>query len=585
MSLMGRGGHCRIRGTEPWVAYTPLMRRVAGVLPGVWVLVLVLLLLGPALLPGFVLSYDMVWVPDLALRADLLGVGSALPRNIPSDAVVAVVDELVPGMLLQKLVLVGALVSAGLGCQALVGGTLLARLVAGSLAVWSPFVAERLVIGHWPVLLAYGLLPWLLLAGRAEGRHRWLRLGLLLPLGSLSASAGLMSAAAALAGVAGERPGRRTLATVAGLCLAVNLPWVIGGLLAGGSARTAGADGVFVLSGEGWLPAPLAALGLGGIWNAEVVPVSRTDGRAVVLLVALLALALLGARSWWRSETPGRRAAVLALWLLGQIIAVSGWVAPQAVSLLGSSLPGVGILRDGSRYLALALPLTVVLGAAGAEAIGARLSPVARIGVGMVLVLFPVTLAPDLARGVSGSVQAVAYPPEYAEVRARLDRAGTTGDVLILPFTSYRAPAWNGYRKVLDPIPRVLSVPSVSSDDLIVDDRTIQGEDPHAQAVRAALDLSDPAERSAALADLGIALVLTDRAALGDQDSPELAARPLLSSGSLLVTRLEPGPRRSIGAGPARVGLLTLAWLGFLAPLGWAIGIAVRRYFGHRRFG
>src|SRR3546814_16106233 len=63
------------------------------------------LLLGPALGRGYVLSYDMVWVPDLALRTDFLGVDSALPRAVPSDAVVSVLDELVPGMLLQKLVL------------------------------------------------------------------------------------------------------------------------------------------------------------------------------------------------------------------------------------------------------------------------------------------------------------------------------------------------------------------------------------------------------------------------------------------------------------------------------------------------
>ena len=49
----------------------------------------------------------MVWVPDLALRASCLGLGTALPRAVPSDAVVAVLDEVVPAMLLQKAVLSG----------------------------------------------------------------------------------------------------------------------------------------------------------------------------------------------------------------------------------------------------------------------------------------------------------------------------------------------------------------------------------------------------------------------------------------------------------------------------------------------
>ena len=65
-----------------------------------WSLVVALLVLGPGLGDGFLLVRDMVWVPDLALRADVLGLGSGLPRAVPSDAVVAVLDEVVPGLLL-----------------------------------------------------------------------------------------------------------------------------------------------------------------------------------------------------------------------------------------------------------------------------------------------------------------------------------------------------------------------------------------------------------------------------------------------------------------------------------------------------
>ena len=88
--------------------------------PRVWAALLAGLMLGPALGPGPVLSYDMVWVPDLTLRPDFWGLGSGLPRAVPSDAVVAVLDEVLPGALLQKVVLVGSLVGAGLGADRLV---------------------------------------------------------------------------------------------------------------------------------------------------------------------------------------------------------------------------------------------------------------------------------------------------------------------------------------------------------------------------------------------------------------------------------------------------------------------------------
>src|SRR5918994_5499946 len=135
--------------------------------PTVWATVLAVLMLGGALGPGYVLSYDMVWVPDLAVTPDVWGVGTALPRAVPSDAVVALLDTVIPGMLLQKVVLLGSLVAAGAGAAALVGGRSLGtQLVAASLMVWNPFVVERLMIGHWPVLVGYAVLPWLLLVGR-----------------------------------------------------------------------------------------------------------------------------------------------------------------------------------------------------------------------------------------------------------------------------------------------------------------------------------------------------------------------------------------------------------------------------------
>ena len=191
----------------------------------VWAVLLAVLLLGPALGPGYLLTYDMVWVPDLALRSDFLGAGTALPRAVPSDAVVAVLDEIVPGMLLQKVVLLGTLVLGGLGAAWLAGRSTLARLVAVSVYVWSPFVVERLWIGHWPLLLCWAVLPWLVREGvrlRADPRIG-AALPFLLVLGSLSANAGLMSAATLLAVGATRRTAPRLVVLVA----AANAPWVV----------------------------------------------------------------------------------------------------------------------------------------------------------------------------------------------------------------------------------------------------------------------------------------------------------------------------------------------------------------------
>ena len=60
---------------------------------------------------------------------------------------------------------------------------------------------------------------------------------------------------------------------------------------------------MFAASDEGLLPGPLAALSLGGIWNAEVVPATRLGFLAVVSLVVVGALVVLGVRA--QRRTPG----------------------------------------------------------------------------------------------------------------------------------------------------------------------------------------------------------------------------------------------------------------------------------------
>ena len=80
--------------------------RLARFLPWIWPVLLTVLITAPLLAPGYVVGYDMVFVPDLTLRLDLFGVTTALPRAVPSDVLVAVLDEVAGGQVLNKLVLV-----------------------------------------------------------------------------------------------------------------------------------------------------------------------------------------------------------------------------------------------------------------------------------------------------------------------------------------------------------------------------------------------------------------------------------------------------------------------------------------------
>ncbi|WP_107772629.1 hypothetical protein [Nocardioides sediminis] len=555
------------------VRRTPLV----AALPAVWTFLFSVVLLGPALGWGYVLTYDMVWVPQLDLRADTLGLGSALPRAVPSDAVVAVLDEVVPAVLLQKVVLLGSLLAAGTGAAALVAErSTAARLVAATVAVWNPFVVERLLIGHWPLLVGYAVLPWLVVSlrrGRREDRLP-LVLPLLLVLGSLSASAGLATAVATLAcGADRDRP-RRTLALLA-LVLAANAPWLVAGLVqsGGGTSDPVGAT-LFATGDEGLLPAPWAALSLGGIWNAELVPVSRTGwaGVATTVLVVVAAAVALVRVGRGRARVDGLGGLVVC-WGVGFGLALVSWAAPDTLGRLAATVPGGGLVRDGSRLLGLTVPLVVVLVAVSVDALLARLPDLAgRVMVGGVLALVPVSLMPDALWGVGGRLAAVAYPASYDEARTAVASA-PAGDAVSLPFVSYRAPEWNnGGRRVLDPLGRYLDRPVVVNDELVVSGTRIAGEDPRAARVSEALAAGSPGERAAELHAVGVSVVVVEE--IEGYPVPAVSGTTTLD-GDLTVVELGPAEPRSASA--VRRGAVGAAWAGWLALAAAPFVAAVRR--------
>ena len=164
--------------------------------PLAWTVVLGILALGPALLPGYVLSYDMVFTPEQSLLPSVFGIDSGLPRAVPQDPLVGFIAGPIPGQLVQKLALLGALVLAGMGANRVLSTTpLLVRLAAITLMIWNPFVAERLVIGHWALLVAYGATPWVLVqvASMRRGEQgAWVRVIATTSLGSLVPSGALL---------------------------------------------------------------------------------------------------------------------------------------------------------------------------------------------------------------------------------------------------------------------------------------------------------------------------------------------------------------------------------------------------------
>ncbi len=232
-------------------------------------------------------------------------------------------------------------------------------------------------------------------------------------------------------------------------------------------------------------PAPLAGLGMGGIWNADVVPGSRHTFLAWLSLVAR-ARPGRGRRPHLARAHP-RRVGPPAH-PVGPRLPRSRWAPgcfPGLLDALAEHVPGGGLLRDGTRVFALCLPVYAGLPAAGAEWLAgprAGLDEAGRRFVVGAVVALPALLLYDAAWGVSGALRAVDYPASWATARAEADLSG--GDLLVLPFSAYRAPAWNHRHTVLDPLGRYLPPNYLADDGLVVDGRTVPGEDPRVPEAR-----------------------------------------------------------------------------------------------------
>ncbi|WP_245717424.1 hypothetical protein [Nocardia jejuensis] len=151
--------------------------RRGRLIPAGYSLLLALLVAGPLLRPGYLLLRDAVSTPRSYLTDSALGLGDAAPRAVPQDALIAALSPVIDGGLLVKTILVAAIWFAGWGAAALareiLGVTLAPQLVAATLAIWNPYVAERLLQGHWSLLTGYAALPWTaLLANRLRADPR-----------------------------------------------------------------------------------------------------------------------------------------------------------------------------------------------------------------------------------------------------------------------------------------------------------------------------------------------------------------------------------------------------------------------------
>jgi hypothetical protein len=459
--------------------------------------------LAPLVAPGYVLRYDMVFVPRQPLSWDMVAPADSLPRAVPLDALVSLANLAVPGWLLQRLVLVAILYFAALGMSRLVPtGRTLPKVVGAVAYAWTPYLAERLLLGQWGLLLAYAALPWLIAAVRDVRTDRpraVARLVLAAAPAAVTPTGGVIALTTVAVLLPGGYPGWRRAAALAGAAVAaLCAPWAVAAVTSAASGRSDPAGvGAFAARAENWSGVWGALAGTGGIWNAQTVPASRSSALVPVATGALLAGCVVGFLEL-RRRWPGG-AGRLALLAAGSFLVAAAGTGPGAPALewLVVHVPGAGLLRDGQKFLipyAVLLALGLSVGAEVlAQRMGRRFAHTTGLLVLVAAALLPVAILPDLAFGAAGQLRPVRYPADWEAVAARV--AAAPGEVLSLPFQGYQRYRWNHGQVVRDPAPRYLDAPVLINDALRVGEVTVDGENPRATLAQALIDADDPVAR------------------------------------------------------------------------------------------
>ncbi|WP_158166546.1 hypothetical protein [Mycolicibacterium smegmatis] len=474
-----------------------------------YALALSVLVTAPLLAPGYLLLRDAVSTPRSYVTDAALGLTEAAPRALPQDFAVALASSVLDGGVVVKALLLAGLTAAGWGAARLVAHVLpdaglAGRFTAATLAIWNPYVAERLLQGHWSLLVGYGCLPWVALSVlRLRERAAWLAVAPVvfwIALAGLTPTGLVLAAIVALVCVAAPGDGWRR-ARVAGLGLGVAVaaacPWLVAAFVSGAvSSSPDPAAGVraFAARAEPGLATLGSLAGLGGIWNGDAVPASRTSLFAVVATVVLLGVVAAGLPVVAR-----RRAAVPLLVLAAGAVMVPALMASApglvVVEALIDAVPGLGIVRDGQKWVALAMPGYAL--AAGAAPMMLRRLRIPAAAAAAMCCAALIAVLPDLTWGVGNQMRAVRYPQSWAQVAATINADPLP--VVALPADSIREFSWAG--TVLDPLPRWLQADVLTTGDLLIGGRTVPGEGARARAVQ---DLLRDGASPQQLADAGV---------------------------------------------------------------------------------
>ncbi len=457
-----------------------------------------LIILGPLLVPGYILTLDMPWVPHPPIPP-------ISNNTFFLQAALAGLSSIIPGWLVQKIILGGIIWLSGYGAHRLNLAfqrytlsqhkpLLIAAYFSGLWYMINPFTYGRFMDGQWLVLAGYALLPWFTLAAAqffAKPTMRRLSILLLWVLTITWSSLHSIAIAALLGSVLfayalyrnrHQRNKLHLLLRWTGgfmvLAIVCNILWLVP-YICGTSAPAATASGFdqrhdlsFRTVGHDWLPPAINVLTLHGYWG-ETQHRFLLDQNIVPLwplfTICLLVVVAFGFLTLWRKNralalNAGALLALTWLFALGTSTAFS---APMN-QFMQDTVPFFAGYREPHKFTALLALAYSALGGLGAAVLLTNITKrfqSFRLTASFMLLALPLIATPLLLWGGFGQLRAVQYPAGWYQVKAYLENQPSQVKTLVLPWHLYTGLDFAG-RTVASPAKRFLGGDVLQSRDL-----------------------------------------------------------------------------------------------------------------------
>ncbi|MGH7157591.1 MAG: hypothetical protein ACREGD_00725 [Candidatus Saccharimonadales bacterium] len=427
----------------------------------------------PLLAPGFILTLDMVFTPELRMP-------ESVTASWPFHTLLHVLNLVIPSEIIQKMLLFAILVLAGMGMHRLV------RLLQPKEEGWgiyfasiffmlNPFTYSRFMAGQYAVLLGYALLPWF-----ARLLLRFMHkpeLKTALKLGGLATIIGIVSI--------------HTLAAVALLSLAALgiVLWRYRAKLKAFAKYGAIALGLFALASSFWL-VPLAlgqsstAQTINSFTSADTAAFETRGGNPLVRIAHILRLQGFWAEDRAQFLLPQNVMILWGLLALG-IIGLVGFGAvlmwrqskPLAVffgaSAVVAILVAIGILpmppgfREPHKIVAVLALSYAAFAAFGVDALLQWLrekSETALIVGAVAILILPLLFMRVMLWGFHGQLSPRHYPAEWTSLNEQFRKEQGNDAVLFLPWHQYMSFEFSG-RIIANPAPKFFDAEIVASTD------------------------------------------------------------------------------------------------------------------------